>query len=98
MACKRVRFRKPFSNWPASIIIIVEYVSSFWHKAPLSPPQTLDAGSPVARYHNINHAPQPYQLNDKPLSAKSILLIRPVPLFLRRRDGRAVECGGLENR
>jgi hypothetical protein len=26
------------------------------------------------------------------------LPVGPVPLFLRRRDGRAVECGGLENR
>jgi hypothetical protein len=26
------------------------------------------------------------------------LIINPANLFLRRRDGRAVECGGLENR
>jgi hypothetical protein len=30
--------------------------------------------------------------------SKSILLIVVAGLFLRRRDGRAVECGGLENR
>jgi hypothetical protein len=29
---------------------------------------------------------------------KMILLLKLANLFLRRRDGRAVECGGLENR
>jgi hypothetical protein len=29
---------------------------------------------------------------------KMILLVSACHLYLRRRDGRAVECGGLENR
>src|SRR5687767_9546313 len=44
------------------------------------------------------HILQPFRKTENSKNLKVILLISAAPLFLRRRDGRAVECGGLENR
>jgi hypothetical protein len=45
----------------------------------------------------LNQARQAFQPFIK-IKSKTILINSFASLFLRRRDGRAVECGGLENR